>query len=164
MSCAEDIDTYKALNKPIKIKCLYHGEFTVLPKNHLKGQGSPECKPVVKNGWNRTDFIKQCEYNNKGRAIFYVITCYSWLYEHYKYYEKPFIKVGITSKKLKERFRPHTMLYRIKPVLVLEAEAGSIYDLEKKLKVNKPLRYEPLVPFGGQTECFTSYPNINSVT
>ena len=98
-----------------------------------------------------------CKYNNRGRASFYVITCHSPLPEAHRYYEKPFIKVCITSKKIKERFRPNAMPYFIEPILILEGGAGEVYDLEKTiLKVNKILRYEPFIPFGGQTECFTS--------
>lgn len=152
-----DLDNYKALNKPITVSCLYHGAFTTLPKNHIRGQGCPDCVPTIANGWSKTDFVERCKYNNRGRASFYVITCYSPLPEAHRYYEKPFVKVGITSKQIKERFRPNAMPYHIEPILVLEGDAGEVYDLEKTmLKVNKLLKYEPFIPFGGQTECFTS--------
>ena len=53
-----DPDNYKALNKPITVSCLYHGAFTTLPKNHIRGQGCPDCVPTIVNGWSKTDFVE----------------------------------------------------------------------------------------------------------
>ena len=47
---------YKNAKNKVKIICKEHGEFSILPFNHLKGQGCPICRYVKSANSNRLDF------------------------------------------------------------------------------------------------------------
>lgn len=144
-----DTQNFKAQNRIMMITCLIHGGYQVTGTDHVKnGKGCPDCAPTLVNGWTRSDFIARCHYNNRGRAYFYVIQCY-------RYNEPDFIKIGITSKRLSERFSGNNMPYNYKPLVLIEGDAAAVWDLERTLlRLNKDYSYQPALLFGGYTECF----------
>lgn len=144
-----DTQNFKAQKRLMIIKCLIHGPYQVTGVDHVKhGKGCPQCAPTIKNGWSRSDFVNRCEYNNRGRAYLYVIQCY-------RPNEPDFIKIGITSKQLNQRFNSGNMPYNYKTLVLMEGSAAAVYDLERTLlRLNKAHAYEPALLFGGYTECF----------
>ena len=55
---------YKNAYTPIIIKCPIHGEFTIRPNNHLRGQGCPLCGNKQKGKYHKLttqDFIKRAK-------------------------------------------------------------------------------------------------------
>ena len=139
-----DSDTHVA------IICSVHGEFKQRPYKHLMKKGCPECGMLKSAGWTRTNYIEFCQDYADGQATLYAIRCFKA--------DEEFLKVGITAYSVARRFKTdmpydYTVLYEI------NADAGYIYDLEKRLHRilrKKEKRHTPKIPFGGYTECFTT--------
>ena len=146
-----DSDTHVA------IICSEHGEFKQRPYKHLMKKGCPECGMLKNAGWTRTNYIEFCQDYADGQATLYAIRCFKAGEE--------FLKVGITAYSVARRFKTdmpydYTVLYEI------NADAGYIYDLEKRLHRilrKKEKRYIPKIPFGGYTECFSTIKPIESL-
>ncbi len=67
-----------------------------------------------------------------------------------------FIKVGITTKTVKDRFKiDNTLPYNYE---VIGTKSGELFDLFQLEQLSKKLlkhhKYKPLVKFNGYTECF----------
>lgn len=137
---------YVGSRTPITITCKDHGDFTRTPESHYKGSGCPRCTGVY-GGWTRSNFKALCDETNEGKAFLYVIQCHN--------NNESFYKIGITSKRIKERFRKD-MPYNYKEVFIIESEASYIHNLETNLhELLKDYQYAPNLRFGGHTECFT---------
>ena len=129
------------------IVCPEHGGFLQTPSNHLCGIGCPECANENK-GWNRTKFINKCE-SKDGYGTLYVLECYN---ENEK-----FIKFGITSRSIEERYDSKTaMPYNYRILAECTGTPEMIWNIEKGLKRQMKLQhYVPQIVFGGHaTECF----------
>lgn len=140
------LSPYVNLEAKMKMLCHEHGEFYQDGHSHLKGSGCPKCA-LAKKGYSRTDYIEQAKsHNNKSKL--YILKCYNE--------EEEFYKIGITMKTVKARYYgKKAMPYEYETTLLLEGDAGQIWDLEKKLhRQFKDLSYTPKLSFGGQTECF----------
>ena len=134
-----------ALNKIIII-CPNHGEFEQTPNAHLQGNGCPICA-VANQGYNRSAYIERAKkYDNKSKL--YILKCFND--------EEEFYKIGITMTTIRKRYpTKKSMPYKYETTLLLEGEAGQIWDLEKKLhKQFSTLYYTPKLSFAGQYECF----------
>ena len=119
--------------------------------NNFKDKGVSH--PLLHNaGYSRTDFKNSCIKNNNGKGYLYLI---------YFICEKSgeeFCKIGITSRSIKERFcKTEYNHLKIKKTVLLQQEPNLIYDLENEiLREYREYKFTPQIPFGGQTECFSS--------
>ena len=78
----------------------------------------------------------------------YLIYCYNE--------EESFIKIGITGKSVKERFRKD-MPYNYECIYEISGSSEFIWELEKEShKKFHNKRYVPVLEFGGKLECFDS--------
>lgn len=138
----------KKSDEKVTIKCRgCELVFTQTPSNHLAGYGCPKCK-VENTGWTKTNFKNACVKNN-GVGTLYIIKCWNDSEEFYK--------VGITSRKISERFKKSAMPYQYSVISELSMDAADVWDAEKSLKRNiSKIKYEPKIKFGGSTyECFS---------
>lgn len=140
---------YKRNHDKVDIICKEHGVFKQKPNGHLMGNGCPECN---KGGW---EFKLSDWLNTKGEeATFYVLRCFSD--------DEEFVKIGITSDSIKERYRKKkSMPYDYE--VIHETTSNNkkmIWEIERKFikKLNK-YQYIPNKKFGGFTECF----NVESI-
>jgi len=107
---------------------------------HLSGKGCPNC--CNKGFWTRTDFNNICKNNI---ATFYVLECYND--------NEVFLKIGITSKSVKERYNRNVrMPYGFKTLIEFKDSPFLIFNIEKELLKNIK-KYHPLIKFSGHSEC-----------
>ena len=69
----KDKINYVNTTTPINILCRLHGEFSQRPKNHMKGQGCPECAKIVsRQKQNKTieTFIKDAQHIHKNEYLY----------------------------------------------------------------------------------------------
>ena len=132
------------------IICPEHGEFWQDPMQHKTGQGCVQCGN--KNHHRRELWEEIC--SRPGKApCFYILRCTGSGEEFYK--------VGITSRKIRERYQSKKhMPYNHDIEFLYFGSAGFVWDLEKR--IHNILRDFHIVPskyFGGYlTECFSSIP------
>lgn len=143
---------YKNALTKIKIVCPIHNVFEQKPSDHLKGHGCAKCS-YESTGWTRTKFKDFCIKTNNGSGILYVLECFND--------SESFIKIGITSRSIKDRYHSKaSMPYSYKVLHEITGSPEFIYDLETLLhKKSKNYKYNPSIPFGGSsTECFEANP------
>ena len=131
--------------------CREHGDFEQSPASHLSGRGCAKCA-LSEQGWTRTKFKDKCIKNNNGLGILYVLECFND--------NERFIKIGITSLSIKQRYPSKTtMPYAYRVIDEIIGDSEYIYDLEKELhKQHKEHKYIPNILFdGSSTECFKTY-------
>lgn len=136
---------YKQSKKKVIIGCKNHGDFTQTPNSHLKGRGCYKCY-LENNGYNKNKFT----YFAKNRtSMLYLIECSNS--------DEIFIKVGITSRNLTQRFYGDNKLpYKYKLLLMIKNNDPNIIwnkEIEVKRKFKK-FKYIPKLKFKGYTECF----------
>ncbi len=141
-----DKSDYVKSHIKITITCKLHGDFTMIPNNHLRGQGCRKC--FNGNYFNRESWIKN-SINKTG--IFYIIRCWNENEEFYK--------IGITTyPKIQLRYNTNSkMPYKWQSILEIKSnDLGYIWDLEFNSKLNnKEHHYLPLIYFKGcKNECF----------
>ena len=136
----------------VKIVCPIHGVWEQTPSMHLKGQGCKSCADIVRSetsGWSRTSFKEKCIKNNNSKGILYILECFDDT--------ETFIKIGITSRSIKQRYRgTRDMPYEYTILHEIVGSPEFIYDLETLLhKKSKNYKYTPITQFAGSsTECF----------
>ncbi len=140
---------YKNAKTKLDIRCTNcNTTFSMTPSDHIHGKnGCPACAKANK-GWNRSYYIEQAKsHNNKSKL--YILRCCND--------EEEFYKIGITMKSIKQRYpKKAAMPYKYETLLLLEGDAGQIWDLEKKLhRQFKDLSYTPKIFFYGRTQCYT---------
>lgn len=147
---------YTKSHDKVVITCPVHGDFTQKAYSHYpNGRGCPKCRNGFVFGRTRTDFIDAGNRYN-GDATLYAIKCTNE--------DELFYKVGITVRSVDLRFNNSNMPYSYEVLYSLVAETGYIYDIEKSLhKALRHNRYEPKLPFGGFTECFTTIKPIEKL-
>lgn len=140
---------YRTAKSRIKIICREHGVFTQVASAHKAGQGCIHCGNI--NHRRRSLWVEVCN-RPKKKPMLYVIKCTSE--------GEVFFKVGITCVRLTSRFQKgSSMPYSYSKIRTIYNSAEYVYDLEKQLhRVLKPYQYQPKIPFGGQTECFSHIP------
>jgi hypothetical protein len=135
---------YKSYSTKVSVICPHHGLFLQKPNCHLSGKGCPECN---KGGW---DFKLRDWLNTKSdSATFYILKCYCD--------DEMFIKIGITSTSIKERYRKNGSMPYDFDILheTTSSNKKLIWELERKfLNKLKGYSYNPKKDFGGKTECF----------
>lgn len=147
---------YQSNIKPVKILCKKHGYFEQAPWSHIKGHGCLKCSHEY-SGFDRKTFIKQCNKNNEGRGLLYIISCRKGAEQFYK--------VGITSRSLEARFSSVTIMpYEYGVEYLIEDRGELIYDLEYRLhNLLKNNKHKPSISFAGETECFTDIKPIEKL-
>jgi hypothetical protein len=95
-----------------------------------------------KRGWSKSQWIK--------------FSTTSKLYKVRLYNEsESFIKIGITTKSIEERFK--NIPYKLEIIKVINGQSSYIFDLELRTKnLFKKYRYKPLINFKGETECYNN--------
>lgn len=129
---------YKNNRVQVSITCPIHGEFTQIPKHHLKGSGCKAC------GYEASSFSGS--YNKNTPGIFY-------------YLEFPEInmwKIGVTSLSVPERFNSEKLEYIVINVITFPLVRDA-YELEAKLlREFREYRYVgPKLLRTGSTELLT---------
>lgn len=142
---------YTTALKKIEIICSIHGSFFQPPAAHLKGKGCSKCNLLGGIGFTKEAFIEQANKNYNGKAKLYFIRAFDD--------QESFLKIGITmlsvTKRLTINGNTKTFPYAYEILDVLEADAASIYDIEKIIhKKFKDQRYIPSQAFKGMFECF----------
>ena len=134
----------------IKIQCLVnlnHGNFYQTYASHINGAGCPICGTENNPGVYTYSLLENnLELKNKP-AIYYMFLLSNK--------NEKFIKKGITIQNSSKN-RSYSIPYTVE---ILKEEYMSLYDAfckeqEEKEKY-KHLKYEPIIHFGGHTECFT---------
>lgn len=129
----------------VTITCPLHGEFETTYHKHVNGQGCDICHPKIKQNttsYLKSNYIKIC---GDGGSNLYVLKMYDD--------GKPFYKIGITNN-TKRRFSE--LPYNVDIELCYHSkDVGFIWQTERELhRKFKHKRYEPVLKFGGDTECF----------
>ena len=148
-----DLSKAKYVNNhtKVEISCFEHGSFLIKPMNFLdRAQGCP-CCGKARSGWSRSRYIKLTNSYNNGLSSLYILKCIGK--------DEEFYKIGITSKKITERFSGKNMPYKYMELRHVNSEAHIVWDMEKSLhRILRDHRYQPKIKFSGQTECFSHIP------
>lgn len=140
----------------VTIYCKEHGEFTQSVTHHLiRKQGCRACCFSERDttnyvSWKRDIWITR---HIKSSTRIYVLECLG--------NGENFIKVGITGRSVRDRFRSASknIPYEWKVICESVGDAKNVYDLEKKIQGSlRNHKYKPFLSFVGHTECF----NINA--
>lgn len=135
----------------VEIICEEHGPFWLTPNHHLHGVGCAKCGYV--NTQRRSEFVKLCEKQERKATLYFVQITLG---------DESFHKLGITSRTIKERFRPEKIPFTVLDSLT-SIDAGWIWDLEKQLLQHfRQYFFKPKISFAGETECFL-FPNPDQV-
>lgn len=138
------------LGGKLKIVCGEHGEFQKRIGDHLREgvlQGCPKCTPV-ETAFSYSQFFSSCERN--GNPTLYVLKCFNETEE--------FIKVGITGKGVKSRYRGYqAMPYDYEILNEFHGTAEEVWNLEKVIgsMFRNDFGYRPKIRFkGSMYECY----------
>jgi DNA-directed RNA polymerase subunit M/transcription elongation factor TFIIS len=152
---------YVTGQQKVEIVCKTHGSFFQSPENHInKKQGCPICGQLKRKssvgGYSQYYFDKNPNQKSKP-AILYVIEM--------KCNTDNFIKVGITTKSVYERFNRGQTMHLDKNVLLTKyLPLKQAYDLEQHiLKELNEYRYFPNHLKDGKTECLKNNPSVLSL-
>lgn len=146
---------YQTAHTHVSIICPEHGEFKQTPNCHLNGHGCPKCS--WKGHYNHAWFMFHPERMDVP-ACLYLIKIINKTDE-----KETFIKIGITTKTIEERFNNLYQLgYTIetlKKIFPLPLYIAYIIEqnILESLSTNT---YVPLKKFEGYTECFKEQTNI----
>lgn len=138
---------YKNTKSKVVITCKEHGNFQQVASAHLQGRGCYKCIDHI--GWSKTQWNTHCKNKKNSEPKVYIINCYN--------NEESFVKIGITSNSIYERFgKTSLMPYSYEILKEIKGSPDFVWDKEKELhRLCKPFKYKPLKSFGGETECFT---------
>lgn len=140
---------YVTTRLKVKIICKKHGEFGQSAHTHLSGGGCVKCRDRF-DLWSRSNYVAASE-KYGGNANLYVIRC--------EKNGEVFYKIGITMVKIRTRFSGKQMPYGYDALYRIHGDAEKIWNLEKLIHRRlKHLQHTPKIPFGGQTECFSEFP------
>lgn len=144
---------YNGCKNKVKIICKSHGIFKQDANAHAVGKGCDKCARQVLN-YRKSDYVELCNRNHNGKSNFYIL-------EMKEDNDQSFFKIGITTQKLKYRYRKNDMPYNYKIVRLINADAEKVFNVElsiKKLMLNEV--YKPQKSFAGSRyECFTHIPD-----
>ena len=133
---------YKYSHLNVVIICPEHGEFMQTYNSHIHYKhGCPICsKSSLNKSWINYNLNKDC--------TLYLIYCYNS--------NESFVKIGITSNSVKERFRKD-MPYSYETIYEISGNSEYIWNLEKFFhKELSDFQYIPKLDFKGKLECFSS--------
>lgn len=141
---------------PVTIICPIHNEFSQIPVDHLGGHGCKKCADEA-SGWSYSKWEEAGKVSRefKGYKV-YVVCCYTSNEDS----NETFIKVGKTFKSLKQRLNSGKIPYEYDVIHIVESQDAKFISM-LELNLHRALidhRYNPNIPFKGQTECFTYTP------
>ena len=138
---------YNHSKNKVTITCPIHGDFEQIPNDHLNGAGCYECAKERFGFWNPEYIRKHHPDKLNNPCTLYVLECYSE--------EERFIKVGITTTTIEERYKnklkeyyQYDTLYEYHSTLIHCSE-----NEQELLRYFKEYKYEPMNKFGGSSEC-----------
>lgn len=139
---------YISKDARITIICPEHGEFEQRGSDHMYGAGCPKCAFRLRKGYTKTQWIKYCKKYKHPINIIYIIRCYND--------EEEFVKIGLTSKSVKERFSGlFDIPYKYEIIKEFKYIPERAFDKERELhRLYSKFRYTPKIKFGGNKECF----------
>ena len=136
---------YHGGSSKVLIRCKDHGEFEQTAREHLAGNGCPDCGRII-GGYGASDYEKLCP---EGSKVYLML-----LQDE----SEMFYKIGI-SKEVHNRIRRLEKLSGYKVKLLSEMyheDARKIWHLENDLhNLFHYFKYKPKVDFKGKTECFS---------
>lgn len=134
----------------VQIRCNIHGNFLQTPTNHLSGQGCPKCGDIRSGGCGGyTDQLFDADPDKKEHpAILYLMEV--------SRDKERFVKVGITTKTIKERFdRVEYKGMTFTPICIKYMSLYEAFCVERKIIESlKGSRFFSNTKFSGYTECF----------
>lgn len=138
---------FKGMRHPCKIKCNICGSYFYQKMDkhiNAKQNGCPNCSSHIT--WTRTSWVNHCENKNQFEPCVYIVRLFND--------SESFIKIGITSNTIFSRMKKIPYQYEV--LKEIKGSPYSIYNKENELhrKFVKS-KYVPIIPFGGQTECFS---------
>ena len=130
----------------VEILCPEHGVFEQQAGDHLDGHGCSRCSLGV---WNPGFIKKHHPSKMNSSCTLYVIECYSE--------DEKFIKVGITTKTVKERYCKTSLGgYDYKTLYEHHSTLINCSELEQSILIGfNDYQYIPESKFGGSSECLT---------
>lgn len=94
----------------------------------------------VKRGWSKSQWCNVSPF-----AKLYKVRLYNEL--------ESFIKIGITTRSIDQRFR--LIPYKYEVLKVINGKSDYIFDLENRTKrLFKKYSYKPIIEFKGESECY----------
>lgn len=129
----------------ICVKCPEHGDFYIKVDNILTGSqcGCPKCSYEFKQ-FGKKGFVTNCTKYQRTPLLYIALL---------KGDGEVFLKIGITSKTIKERFMH--IPYLLVGYATFSGPADEVYDMEKYLhKKYGQYAYIPNLKFNGRFECF----------
>lgn len=138
---------YIGTQSKIIINCPEHGDFIQSVNSHLSGKGCSSCN--IKHGYSKSSWILHCNNKKNSDPRVYIIRCYN--------NNEEFIKIGITTRLITKRFDcKNSMPYSYEVIKEFKGSSDFVWDKEHELhKLYNSFKYKPLIPFLGDTECFT---------
>lgn len=154
-----NLDKYKGKNTRLDCTCLLSGcdhKWSPTLDSLQRGHSCPRCAFKI-TGWNRSSWIKRGIKSKRFDGFkLYKVRLYNENEEFYK--------IGITFNKI--NFRLSEIPYKYQILEIIKSDSGEyIYDLENELhRQHKKMGYlyQPIIKFGGDTECFTNLIEITS--
>lgn len=132
---------YETATSNVIITCKIHGDFEQTPNRFLNGQICPKC--TYKECTSNFHTLKK----RRNNSIFYIIECYND--------NERFIKLGVTSRSVKARFRDsYDMPYNyniLREFRYANIDAPDAIETQL-LKFTKTAIYVPKISFNGRTE------------
>lgn len=132
---------YETATSNVIITCKTHGDFEQTPNRFLNGQICPKC--TYKESTSNFHTLKK----RRNNSIFYIIECYND--------NERFIKLGVTSRSVKARFRDsYDMPYNyniLREFRYANIDAPDAIETQL-LKFTKSAIYVPKINFNGRTE------------
>lgn len=143
---------YVNANSKLHWKCSIDGcEWETTWGSLSYGSGCPVCGRKTAHGdggYNSTLAERNKEKWKNEKADVYFIECWN--------NEEHFYKIGITSKKVKQRFAGNQMPYNYKILKLINTNKYDATYIEKQLhEIHDIYSYIPKIEFSGHTECFS---------
>lgn len=140
---------YVSSKDKVSVICSLHGEFLILPHDHISGKGCWHCGNLKKRygvGMSIEKFKKASNILNNGISTFYIIKCFDE--------NECFYKIGITNYKLDKRFKSYSSLpYNRTEMVTIEAKSEDVYKCETSILKDCENPYKPKKSFCGDSEC-----------
>lgn len=140
---------YTNAHTPIDIRCSIHGWFTQQPDSHITSRyGCPSCGYTNLCGrYTQKTFDRTPSLVNKP-ALLYLIELF--------HDNERFLKLGICTTTIYDRFTNHTNAYQWKEIMVVSNTLKCCFDMEQHLLQSSTWdRVTPNIKFDGHTECLS---------
>jgi hypothetical protein len=160
------LSNYVGSDNKIDIICKIHGLFSQIANSHIEGKGCRKCGGISRGKFhseNPSDW-RHTTWHNDGLKSknftgfkVYVIKCWDEF--------ETFYKIGKTFVNIEKRFAGSNMPYNYEILkTITDVDGVSLSKLEnRKQKLHRAYRYEPIKKFGGRYECFSEIIDIENI-